>query len=196
MRVPKGLFSTLVCAGLVFSAGSACAQLLPEPVARERITASSGATDAVESSPAELLEGSRTDYFSCSVGPFRGELEARVVFASAGSTAYFDVSTVRYRIVRSGGQSGGNKANVNFHLDTLNKQGVVRASDPYRSPDAMRQDGSWHLLDVNRIVRTDYQGAVTFEFVFDRSVASDTRCAAHKTYQWAGASTARSSAVD
>ncbi|MEF9674191.1 hypothetical protein QNM99_27135 [Pseudomonas sp. PCH446] len=73
---------------------------------------------------------------------------------------------------------------MNFHLDTLNKQGVVRASDQYRSPDAMRQDGSWHLLDVNRIVRTDYQGAVTFEFVFDRSVGGDTRCAAHKTYQW------------
>ena len=196
MRAVKGLFSALVCAGLVCSAGSACAQQVPEPAANDKKLASTTSTDAVESSPAELLEGSRTDYFSCSVGRFRGELEARVVFASAGNTAYFDVSTVRYRIVRSSGQSGGNKANVNVHLDTLNKQGVVRASDPYRSPDAMRQDGSWHLLDVNRIVRTDYQGAVTFEFVFDRSVAGDTRCAAHKTYQWVGASTARSGAAD
>ncbi|WP_248806257.1 hypothetical protein [Pseudomonas sp. MWU13-2100] len=196
MRAVKGLFSALVCAGLVCSVGSACAQLVPEPAASDKKLASSTSTDAVESSPAELLEGSRTDYFSCSVGRFRGELEARVVFASAGNTAYFDVSAVRYRIVRSSGQSGGNKANVNFHLDTLNKQGVVRASDQYRSPDAMRQDGSWHLLDVNRIVRTDYQGAVTFEFVFDRSVGGDTRCAAHKTYQWAGASTARSSVAD
>ncbi|CAD5202697.1 hypothetical protein [Pseudomonas sp. FEN] len=196
MRTIKGLYTALVCAGLVFGAGSACAQLLPEPVASDKKVASSSTTDAVESSPAELLEGSRTDYFSCSVGRFRGELEARVVFASAGSTAYFDVSAVRYRIVRSGGQGGGNKANINFHLDTLNKQGVVRASDPYRSPDTLRQDGSWHLLDVNRIVRTDHQGAVTFEFVFDRSVASDTRCAAHKTYQWSGTPTVRSSAAD
>ncbi|NWB95341.1 hypothetical protein HX882_05470 [Pseudomonas gingeri] len=192
MRAVKGLFSALVCAGWVFSTGSASAYPVSEPAISDKKTS----TDAVESSPAELLEGSRTDYFSCSVGRFRGELEARVVFASAGNTAYFDVSAVRYRIVRSSGQSGGNKANVNFHLDTLNKQGVVRASDPYRSPDTMRQDGSWHLLDVNRIVRTDYQGAVTFEFVFDRSVASDTRCAAHKTYQWAGAATARSGAAD
>ncbi|NWA26007.1 hypothetical protein HX866_14045 [Pseudomonas gingeri] len=192
MRAVKGLFGALVCAGLVFSTGSTSAYPVSEPAISDKKTS----TDAVESSPAELLEGSRTDYFSCSVGRFRGELEARVVFASAGNTAYFDVSAVRYRIVRSSGQSGGNKANVNFHLDTLNKQGVVRASDPYRSPDTMRQDGSWHLLDVNRIVRTDYQGAVTFEFVFDRSVASDTRCAAHKTYQWAGAATARSGAAD
>ncbi|MCU1737508.1 MULTISPECIES: hypothetical protein [Pseudomonas] len=194
MRAVKGLFSALACAGLVFTTASTCAQAVPEPAISDKKVVTS--TDAVESSPAELLEGSRTDYFSCSVGRFRGELEARVVFASAGNTAYFDVSAVRYRIVRSSGQGGGNRANVNFHLDTLNKQGVVRASDPYRSPDAMRQDGSWHLLDVNRIVRTDYQGAVTFEFVFDRSVASDTRCAAHKTYQWAGASTARSSAAN
>jgi len=196
MRAVKGLFSALVCTGLGFSTASTCAQAVPEPAISDKKVVSSTTTDAVESSPAELLEGSRTDYFSCSVGRFRGELEARVVFASAGNTAYFDVSAVRYRIVRSSGQGGGNRANVNFHLDTLNKQGVVRASDPYRSPDAMRQDGSWHLLDVNRIVRTDYQGAVTFEFVFDRSVASDTRCAAHKTYQWAGASTARTSAAD
>ncbi|MBV6753552.1 hypothetical protein KV580_24840 [Pseudomonas chlororaphis] len=194
MRAVKGLFSALACAGLVFTTASTCAQAVPEPAISDKKVVTS--TDAVESSPAELLEGSRTDYFSCSVGRFRGELEARVVFASAGNTAYFDVSAVRYRIVRSSGQGGGNRANVNFHLDTLNKQGVVRASDPYRSPDAMRQDGSWHLLDVNRIVRTDYQGAVTFEFVFDRSVASDTRCAAHKTYQWAGASTARSNAAN
>ncbi|MDR3659450.1 MAG: hypothetical protein P4L86_03375, partial [Mycobacterium sp.] len=129
------MFRALVCAGLVSSIGSACAQLVPEPAASDKKLASSSAADAVESSPAELLEGSRTDYFSCSVGRFRGELEARVVFASAGSTAYFDVSAVRYRIVRSSGQSGGNKANVNFHLDTLNKQGVARASDQYRSPD-------------------------------------------------------------
>jgi len=194
MRAVKGLFSALACAGLVFTTASTCAQAVPEPAISDKKVVTS--TDAFESSPAELLEGSRTDYFSCSVGRFRGELEARVVFASAGNTAYFDVSAVRYRIVRSSGQGGGNRANVNFHLDTLNKQGVVRASDPYRSPDAMRQDGSWHLLDVNRIVRTDYQGAVTFEFVFDRSLASDTRCAAHKTYQWAGASTARSSAAN
>ncbi|MGA8134399.1 MAG: hypothetical protein WCA48_09655 [Pseudomonas gingeri] len=196
MRAIKGLFSALVCAGLVFSTASTCAQAVPEPAISDKKVVSSSTTDAVESSPAELLEGSRTDYFSCSVGRFRGELEARVVFASAGSTAYFDVSTVRYRIVRSSGQGGGNKANINFHLDTLNKQGVTRTSDQYRSPDSLRQDGSWHLLDVNRIVRTDYQGAVTFEFVFDRSVASDTRCAAHKTYQWAGASTARTGAAD
>ncbi len=196
MRTVKGLLGALMCAGLVFSAGSACAQRVPEPVADEKKVASSASTDAVESSPAELLEGSRSDYFSCSVGRFRGELEARVVFASAGNTAYFDVSSVRYRIVRSSGQGGGNKANINFHLDTLNKQGVARASDPYRSPDVLRQDGSWHLLDVNRIVRTDYQGAVTFEFVFDRSVGNDTRCAAHKTYQWSGASTARASAAE
>ncbi|MEF9674190.1 hypothetical protein QNM99_27130 [Pseudomonas sp. PCH446] len=55
------------------------------------------------------MEGSRTDYFSCSVGRFRGELEARVVFASAGNTAYFDVSAVRYRIVRSSARAAATR---------------------------------------------------------------------------------------
>ncbi|BBP78262.1 hypothetical protein CCU68_30440 [Pseudomonas gingeri NCPPB 3146 = LMG 5327] len=196
MRAVRGLFSTWLCAGLVFTACSSSAQPGPGLDSSDRIAASSTATDGIESTPAELLVGSRTDYFSCSVGRFRGELEARVVFASAGNTAYFDVSAVRYRIVRSDGQGGGNKANINFHLDTLNRQGVVRGSDAYHSPDSLKQDGSWHMLDINRIVRTDYQGAVTFEFVFDRSKAADTRCAAHKTYQWAGPSAGLSTASE
>ncbi|KPA88857.1 hypothetical protein [Pseudomonas asplenii] len=191
MKALRGLCGTLLCAGLMFAAVAQGGQ-----ANGEQLAASSTAPDGVEPSPAEMLGGTRTDYFSCSVGRFRGELEARVAFASAGSSAYFDVSTVRYRIVRSGGEGGGNKANINFHLDTLNRQGVVRGNDVYHSPDSLKQDGNWHLLDVNRIVRTDYQGAVTFEFIFDRSKASDSRCAAHKTYQWAGATVTRATAAE
>ncbi|WP_017906598.1 hypothetical protein [Pseudomonas asplenii] len=191
MNALRGLCGTLLFSGLMFAALAQGGQ-----ANGEQLAASSTAPDGVEPTPAEVLGGTRTDYFSCSVGRFRGELEARVAFASAGSSAYFDVSTVRYRIVRSGGEGGGNKANINFHLDTLNRQGVVRGNDVYHSPDSLKQDGNWHLLDVNRIVRTDYQGAVTFEFIFDRSKSSDSRCAAHKTYQWAGAAATRATAAE
>ncbi|SEI23042.1 hypothetical protein NLK61_23295 [Pseudomonas fuscovaginae UPB0736] len=191
MKALKGVCGMVLCAGLVFAAGVNGAQTGDEPIA-----ASSTAPDGVEPSPAEVLGGTRTDYFSCSVGRFRGELESRVAFAAAGGSAYFDVSAVRYRIVRSGGQGGGDKANINFHLDTVNRQGVVRGNDVYSSPDSLKQDGNWHLLDINRIVRTDYQGAVTFEFIFDRSKAADSRCAAHKTYQWAGAPVARPASAE
>lgn len=182
MKAFKGVCGAVLCAGLVFAAGVHGGQQVNEAIA-----ASSTAPDGVEPSPAEALTGSRTDYFSCSVGRFRGELEARVAFSAADAQAYFDVSTVRYRIVRSDGQGGGNKANINFHLDTVNRQGVVKGHDAYRSGDSLQQDGNWHLLDINRIVRTDHQGAVTVEFIFDRSKGADSRCAAHKSYQWSGA---------
>lgn len=120
------------------------------------------------------IAASTTAVTSCSNGKFFGEVEYSVSrdYASGG----FGVTVSKYRITRSAGQSGGNKANVK--LDGYFYINSTKNDVKHHSPDSMKQDGQWHALALNigGIPRpaSNSKGA-SVEFVFDKS-GSDPKC--------------------
>lgn len=77
-----------------------------------------------------------------------------------------------YKFTRKNGQSGGNKANLDFHV-----VGYHRDKTDYslwkNSPDNLRQDGEWHDLDTGILTQPWWGNSeridVELEFTFDKS---------------------------
>lgn len=111
---------------------------------------------------------------SCTNGNFKGELKY-IRYEDSKEVAYHPTD---YRITRSNGQSGGNKANINTAatwVDASNKQRNVS----HNSPDSMKQDGQWHV--TNGSLYTTNPGtyrAYSAKFIFDKS-GSDPSCTAY-----------------
>lgn len=138
--------------------------------AQHALLASPTAAQAPDPAPldADLFE---VVTVSCENGNFKGE--AQVTY-SRGDISLF-AGIYQYRITRSNGQSGGNKANIN--IEAVGRYGNMDTSEKARSPDSMRQDGNWHSLDISAVA-TSQPGTMAYfevEFVFDRS-GSDPSC--------------------
>lgn len=107
---------------------------------------------------------------SCSSGNFTGVVEG--VMGNHFQVGKW-VHTTRYKITRSNGQSGGNKANINLYAAKSPNYGEGKAS----SPDSMKQDGNWHDLNLTRqnMGVGSAEVELYYEFIFDKS-GSDPRC--------------------
>lgn len=120
------------------------------------------------------MAASTTAITSCSNGKFFGEAEYSVYRDSA--TGGFGVTVSKYRITRSSGQSGGNKANVK--LDGYYYINSTKNDVKHHSSDSMKQDGQWHALALNiggtPRPSSGAKGA-SLEFVFDKS-GTDPKC--------------------
>lgn len=103
---------------------------------------------------------------SCSKGNFTGYVTG--VIGRIQNITYVRIDS--YRIVKSAGQGGGNKANVN-----LWSYGQWGDRSERKSPDSMKQDSQWHELKMS----TSHQGyglrSAHVEIIFDKS-GSDPRC--------------------
>jgi hypothetical protein len=113
---------------------------------------------------------------SCASGNFKGEAE--ITSDSNESTGGFEVKVNKYKITKSEGQSGGNKANVNLKATYGWNESVKKLED--KSSDSMQQDGKWHNLSLEvGGVRIPHWNMLRseVEFVFDKS-GSDPRCTA------------------
>lgn len=110
----------------------------------------------------------------CSNGDFKGELKV----AWETTVSQLRVRGVEYRITRSGGQEGGDKANI--LIMARFKGTILTHSYTVKSPDAMLQDGAWHALPQPLdLVVTAPEGLTVAEeivqFVFDKS-GIDPKC--------------------
>lgn len=113
-----------------------------------------------------------TSTLTVTSGNFRGEL----TFQYWWSATHFYFKTSQYRITRSNGQSGGNKANVNIVID--NSAGQWRN----KSPDALWQDGEWHSYVRETDLRVwDKWATVYVTFIFDKG-GDDPRGTTYKQY--------------
>lgn len=110
---------------------------------------------------------------TCSSGNFRGEVKGTHSYVP-GSSVY-RVQVDEYRIVKSNGQQGGNKANINVRLG--HAPNFSNATGWNRSPDRMIQNGQWFAAPDNLWHQTTGQGDLTMatEFIFDKS-GPDPRC--------------------
>ena len=98
---------------------------------------------------------------------FRGYVVGHTVTSPQGS--YFQVE--KYKITRSNGQSGGNKANLNIYMGHPSDLNFAALS-----PDNLKQDSQWHNLNL----RVNFPAGATvvkFQFIFDKS-GSDPSCEA------------------
>jgi len=134
----------------------------------------SGVDDALEtaSSHKRDLGDKFTTTLSVTSGNFMGEL----TFQYWWSATHFYFKTAQYRITRSNGQVGGNKANVNIKIDNS-------AGSWYNeSPDALWQDGAWHSYWRETELRVwDKWATVYVTFIFDKS-GDDPRGTTYKQY--------------
>lgn len=113
--------------------------------------------------------------YTCTKGNFRGEVE--VSYGLETRPGYygtqFAMRTHRYRIIKSNGQQGGNKANINIGARTNQHSGSWMTA---RSPDSMIQNGQWY--DLNITSWREHTAPYYFseiEFVFDKS-GKDPKC--------------------
>lgn len=111
---------------------------------------------------------------SCSVGNFQGFVDGEYGITATGRY----IQTARYKIVRKNGQQGGNKANLNLHL---NLKGSTRPYDKLKSPDSLIQDGQWHTLVLGRNTRVREALEFKYEFIFDKS-GIDPSCGFGKVF--------------
>lgn len=116
---------------------------------------------------------------SCKSGNFTGVVEG--VVGNHFQVGKY-VHTTRYKITRSNGQGGGNKANIN--LSAGKAPHYVGDGGVAKSPDSMKQDGNWHNLNLvrsNMGLGSSTKGEAYYEFVFDKS-GSDPRCSTSSIY--------------
>jgi hypothetical protein len=117
-----------------------------------------------------------TTTVSCNNGKFWGSAEVRVDRNNV--TGAYGVDVLKYKIHRSSGQSGGNKANVNLkgYYYVNSKEHKTQS----HSSDNMKQDGAWHDLRL-RVVGTPRPNRNAtgshVEFVFDKK-GTDPKCTA------------------
>ena len=121
---------------------------------------------------------SKTFSLSCKSGNFTGIVEGVVGnHYQAGKW----VHTTRYKITRSNGQKGGNKANINLYAG---KAPHFVGDGGSKSPDSMKQDGNWHNITLQRGnmgLGASLKGEAYFQFVFDKSLA-DPDCYTSSVY--------------
>jgi len=117
----------------------------------------------------------RTDTLSGSNGNYKGEL----TFQHRYVDGRLQFKTTKYRITRSNGQSGGNKANINILID--NSAGQWSSF----SPDSMWQDGQWYVYERNTDMRIwDKWATVYILFIFDKPGAPDPDVTVSKQYYY------------
>ncbi|WP_426624437.1 hypothetical protein ACPPVW_18825 [Leifsonia sp. McL0607] len=135
---------------------------------------------------------------SCTNGDFKGEADLTTTFTPSGEGGDWTTTVDSYRITRSNGQAGGNKANVNLFF-WVERGGVgPEVQKSVWSADAMIQDGAWHNLGISgTIANVPIQlkplysssgyavlsGVAEVKFVFDKS-GSDPSCVATKSTNW------------
>ena len=109
----------------------------------------------------------RDIHLSCDNGNFEGE-----VILTYGSIGYLTANT--YKIKKSNGQQGGNKANINIKiLDVASGHQIAE----FKSPDSMLQNNTWQSLPMKGSVPRDRPLVLLAEFIFDKS-GSDPKCEA------------------
>lgn len=106
---------------------------------------------------------------SCSNGDFKGTVGGTYWSDSARNTV---VQTSWYKITRSNGQGGGNKANLNTKLQDLNS-GL--SYDGAKSGDNLMQDDVQHDISLENMSLSSPRVLVQHQFVFDKS-GSDPKC--------------------
>lgn len=97
-------------------------------------------------------------------GNWKGELDCTLT--PTGEKLVWE--SVRYRITRSNGQSGGNKCNINCSLVSAPSY----AGDTIHSPDSMWSDGVWHNWYVKLVITPhpfDTVVASGATFIFDQA---------------------------
>lgn len=109
----------------------------------------------------------RNIHLSCENGNFEGE-----VILTYASIGYLTANT--YKIKKSNGQQGGNKANINIKILDLTS-GYKHAE--FKSPDRMLQNNTWQSLDMQGPVLRDRPLVVVAEFIFDKT-GGDPKCEA------------------
>ena len=85
---------------------------------------------------------------TCSVGNFSGWVKALAVLRAVGDYQEWTVTLHQYRITKSNGQKGGNKANLDLFIVEAGNN-----SAETKSPDSMKQDGQLNFTDVSATVR-------------------------------------------
>ena len=107
----------------------------------------------------------RDIHLSCSNGNFSGE-----VYVNYADIGFLSANT--YKIEKSNGQQGGNKANINIKVLDLYSgyQYVV-----FKSPDSLLQNNTWQSLDMKGPVPRGRPVQIQAEFIFDKSGA-DPKC--------------------
>ena len=115
-------------------------------------------------------------YLTCSSGNFKGEISYRKTVDTNKTT----FTTRAYRITKSNGQRGGNKANINVSTN-YRLYNVIHGEQTKNSPDSMKQDGNWHsyIRDVS-IPKPSSRNRFSVKFIFDKS-GSDPSCTATHT---------------
>lgn len=113
---------------------------------------------------------------------FLGQVEISWTFDAKTQNYYASIN--RYYISKNLAQEGGNKANIN--LTNRNNHG---SSYKTKSPDSMRQTGSWLEYSAttpgvkvpDALIAADRHGYTEVEFVFDRSwmEGPDPKCTAN-----------------
>lgn len=113
-----------------------------------------------------------THTLSCKSGKFKGELKYNRFEDSREVVYHLD----SYKITRSNGQKGGNKANINTAAGWV--QGNKLKTKTNKSPDSMKQDGKWnHRYAQLATTKPGTRREFKVEFIFDKS-GPDPRCTA------------------
>lgn len=133
---------------------------------------------------------------TCSTGNFTGEADLTATFTPTGNSGTWTTTVDRYRITRSNGQAGGNKANVDLSFWVNWGTGQTAEYKEAKSADAMIQDGAWHGLGTSGTLtnlplqssRTEQlfdqmNAHVVVQFTFDKS-GIDPSCRAGRVSDW------------